>query len=208
MLPQSYHFVAAMVLIGGGILACFAGYRMFRPVLALYGFILGAMVASSAMAASDATGMIVAAAIGGVAGALLFFFAYYAGIALIGAALGAGLAHIVWLRLGGDPPVLVVIACSIVGALAAMALQRHVVIATTAVAGGWTMIAGLMALVADRSGRAAAGVSDVWILYPLDPAPGRRWVVPAWILLSLAGLVVQLGHKTKRKRAGTPAKAS
>jgi hypothetical protein len=29
------------------VLACFAGYRLFRIVLGIYGFILGAMIASS-----------------------------------------------------------------------------------------------------------------------------------------------------------------
>ena len=40
--------------------------------------------------------------------------------------------------------------------------------------------------------------NDVWVVYPLDPAPGRRWVPIVWIALGLAGLVVQL-------RAGKPA---
>ncbi len=31
----------------GGVIACFAGYRLFRIVLAIYGFMLGAMIASS-----------------------------------------------------------------------------------------------------------------------------------------------------------------
>ena len=54
----------------GGALACFAGYRLFRIVLAIYGFILGAMLASSMMGVSNTTGMIVAALVGGLAGAL------------------------------------------------------------------------------------------------------------------------------------------
>jgi hypothetical protein len=32
----------------------------------------------------------------------------------------------------------------------------------------------------------------VWILYPLDPAPGERWVVAAWILIGLAGTAIQV----------------
>ncbi len=202
MLPQSYQTVAAVVLVAGGVLACFAGYRMFRIVLALYGFIFGALVASSAMAASNTSGMIIAALVGGTIGALVFFFTYYVGIALIGAALGAGVAHLVWLVIGGDPPPFAVIALAILGALAAMAVQRHVVIAATAMAGAWTLIAGGLALASDRTARAAAGVSDVWILYPLDPAPGRQWIVPAWVVLTCLGLAVQLkttGSARRRK---------
>ena len=30
----------------------------------------------------------------------------------------------------------------------------------------------------------------MWVAYPLDPAPGRTWVLFAWIVLGLAGFVV------------------
>ena len=85
-----------MLLVLGGALACFAGYRLFRIVLAIYGFILGAMLASSMMGVSNTIGMIVAALVGGIAGALILVFAYFVGIALVGAGLGALVAHVGW----------------------------------------------------------------------------------------------------------------
>ena len=57
MLPATFQTPAAIVLLVGGLLACFAGYRLFRVVLAIYGFILGAMLASSMMGVSNTTGM-------------------------------------------------------------------------------------------------------------------------------------------------------
>jgi hypothetical protein len=47
MLPAAYQLPAALVLIAGGIVACFFGYRLFRIVLAFTGFILGALATSS-----------------------------------------------------------------------------------------------------------------------------------------------------------------
>ena len=41
MLPASYQLPAAIVLLLGGTVACFFGYRMFRLVLAIAGFIFG-----------------------------------------------------------------------------------------------------------------------------------------------------------------------
>ena len=38
------------MLLIGGVVSCFFGYRLFRIVLALFGFILGALAASSLMA--------------------------------------------------------------------------------------------------------------------------------------------------------------
>ena len=53
-------FPAVILLVLSGAVACFAGYRLFRVVLAIYGFILGAMLASSIMGITNTTGMIVA----------------------------------------------------------------------------------------------------------------------------------------------------
>ena len=40
MLPQSYQLPAVILLLLSGALTCFGGYRLFRVVLAIYGFFL------------------------------------------------------------------------------------------------------------------------------------------------------------------------
>ena len=201
MLPPFYALPAAILLILGGALSCFAGYRLFRLVLGIYGFILGAMLASSVMGVSNTTGMIVAAVVGGIAGALVLVFAYFIGIALVGAALGAlVVAPVGWGYVGaGDPPALVVIASSVLGAIGAMLLQRYVSIVATAFFGAWMVVVGGLAVAGQRGAARVASAADVWILYPLTPAPGQRWVPFAWIVLGLIGTGVQLGI-TGRKR--------
>src|SRR5689334_1869562 len=110
MLPPAYELPAALILILGGALACFAGYRLFRVVLAVYGFLLGAMIASSMMGITNTTGMIIAAIGGGLVGALILVFAYFVGIALIGAGLGALLINLIWRQaMTADPPAIAVI---------------------------------------------------------------------------------------------------
>ena len=105
MLPLSYEQPAAIALVLGGAVACFAGYRLFRVVLAIYGFIAGAMIASSMMGSSNTIGMLIAALVGGLVGSVVMFFAYFVGIALIGAGLGVFIIHAAWVRLStGDPP--------------------------------------------------------------------------------------------------------
>jgi Domain of unknown function (DUF4203) len=200
MLPTSYELPAALLLVVGGAVACFAGYRLFRIVLAIYGFILGAMLASSMMGVSNTTGMVVAAIVGGLGGALVLVFAYFIGIALVGAGLGALIAHAGWGYVRpGEPPALAVIALAVLGAIGSMMLQRYVIIVATAFGGAWTMIVGGLAVAGNRTAARAAAAGDVWILYPLTPAPGQRWVPIAWIALGLLGLGVQLGI-TGRKR--------
>ena len=192
MLPVTFQIPAAAILVAGGLLACFAGYRMFRLVLGLYGFILGALLATSLAGAGSTGTLLVTALVGGLIGAVILNLAYFLGVVLVGAALGAMIVTILWGRAGSEPHVLVVILFAVLGAVSAMQLQRHVIIAGTAFGGAWTALVGALALAGDRAAAAAASANNVWVVYPLDPAPGRRWVVPVWLALGLAGLVVQL----------------
>ena len=149
MLPASYEFPAALLIMAGGVIACIAGYRLFRIVLAIYGFVLGAVIASSIVGPTNTLGMIGAALGGGLAGALILVFAYFAGIALAGGALGALLSHASWTQFGGgEPPALLIVGAAVAGAIAAMFLQRYVIIVSTAFGGAWTIVVGLMSIAA------------------------------------------------------------
>ena len=143
MLPASYEFPAALLLMAGGVIACIAGYRLFRIVLAIYGFVLGAVIASSIVGPTNTLGMI-----------------------------GAAVA----------------------GAIAAMFLQRYVIIISTAFGGAWTIVVGLMSIAGGRSGNA-----DVWILYPGMPGESR-WTLLAWGALGVAGTAVQLAITSRKKK--------
>lgn len=193
MLPASYQLPAAIVLMLGGIVACFFGYRLFRIVLAIFGFILGAFASSSVFGVSDTGPMVVAAIVGGLLGAGLLIGAYFVGVALVGAGLGAVAANLLFAATDQAPHFVVLAFLTVIGAVAAMYLQRYFIIVGTAFGGSWTMIVGGMAAAGDRAAMAAAAANDVWVAYPLDPAPGQQWVPVAWIVLGLAGTAVQLG---------------
>ncbi|HEV8347821.1 MAG TPA: DUF4203 domain-containing protein [Vicinamibacterales bacterium] len=200
MLPAPYGILATLTLVVGGAVSCFAGYRLFRVVLAIYGFILGAMIASSMMSANSTAAMVLGALVGGLIGAAVLTLAYFVGIALVGAGLGALVAHVMWQSSGtGDPPALAVIVLAILGAVGAMLLQRYVIIVATAFGGAWTLLVGSLALVGDRRAARAAASGDVWILYPTT-APGQRWVPIAWVVIGLIGTAVQLGITGRERR--------
>jgi Domain of unknown function (DUF4203) len=200
MLPPVYGPPAAIVLILGGALACFAGYRLFRIVLGIYGFILGAMLTSSVMGVGNTIGMLVAAAIGGIVGSIVLVMAYFVGIALVGAGLGALIGHVIWTWVRpGDPPALAVVVVALVGAVGAMWLQRYVIIVGTAFGGAWTIIVGAVNLLATRGITRGASATEVWILYPTS-TPGERWAPIAWIVLGLLGVTVQLGLTGKKRK--------
>jgi hypothetical protein len=150
------------------------------------------------MASGNAFGMVVAALVGGIVGAVVLFFAYFVGIALVGAGLGALIIHVAWAQFNAtDPPALIVLLFAILGTVTALVLQRYVIIVGTAFSGAWTILVGALTLIGEPVPRASSA-PDVWIFYPFTPAPGVRWVPIAWIVLGLIGTAVQLGLTGKK----------
>ena len=182
----------------GGLLACFAGYRVFRIVLGIYGFILGALVASSAMGADQTWHMVAGAIVGGLIGAVILILAYFVGVALIGGAAGALVANFAWAAFGREPGLVAVIIFAIAGALGALTLQRYVIVVATAYGGAQTAVVGAAALFANRTVDAAS--HSVYRFYPIDPMPGTRMDLIAWLVLGTIGLITQLKLRGARKK--------
>ena len=201
MLPSGYHIPAALIFVGGGLLACFYGYRLFRIVLGVYGFILGALFGSQLAASSSDAWMVAGALLGGVIGAAALYMAYFIGAVLVGAGVGAFLAHLGWSAWRSDPPLLAVIAFALVGALSGWWFQRIVVSIATALGGAWTALVGLSAIISERMARRPPRGADIWIEYPASQALGR-WGLLLWIALAVWGAAVQLRRKGGGARKG------
>jgi hypothetical protein len=75
-----------------------------------------------------------------------------------------------------------------------------VIITSTAFGGAWTAIVGALALIGDRLAVEATARNNVWLAYPMNPAPGQRWIVGAWLVLGIIGVVLQLGVTAKGKK--------
>jgi len=195
MLPGSFQVPAAVILVVGGLCSCFAGYRIFRFVLAFFGFVFGALFVSSAMGSDQTLWMIGASLLGGLLGALILFAAYFVGVALIGAGMGAGLARVLWAAAGREPGIIPVVILAVLGAIGALWVQRHVIIVATAFAGAQTAVVGAAELMT----RGATTSRSTFHVYPFDPLPGTRWDLVAFVVLAALGLVVQLRTSSKRK---------
>ena len=151
---------------------------LFRLVLTIYGFILGALVGSSMLGASDTTLLIFGSIGGGAVGALIVFFGYF-----VGGARGAfvGLAvDIVWNRIAQ-----ILIRSSSFwppwSARPRRGAAAYVIIVWTAFVGAWTMIfggrrcsIGLKLRARVCLGRLSAGYFS-----------GRRWTIGALAALGL-----------------------
>ena len=192
MLPISYQLPAAIVLLLCGAMACVAGFRLLRYVLAAFGAIIGGLAASSLLGTSETAYMAGAFLLGALAGGVIMVAAAFIGVALVGAGLGATAVTLIWTQLSSEPHPYVLILASVAGAWLATWLQRYVTIVGTAFGGAWALLVGALALSGDKAKLAAAAAGDVWVPYPMHPAPGQAWVPWAWLALGLIGVFMQL----------------
>jgi hypothetical protein len=49
----------------------------------------------------------------------------------------------------------------------------------------------------DRAAKVAAATKDVWVFYPMNLEPDRRWLLAVWLLIAIAGVIVQARGKAK-----------
>jgi hypothetical protein len=206
MLPGTYQIPTGVVLMLVGLVACFAGYRFFRAVLTVYGFVLGALFASTLVHPAGTAALLVALGVGGLLGAAILWFGYFVGVALAGGAFGAVAVHAGWLAWkGSEPGVLIVAFAAVAGAAIAVTLQKHFVILATAFVGAETAIAGLMSFL-ERRGDGRLGFDDVWVGHLGFPAPGRRWTFFGWLALGIVGAFIQFRAGAPRRFGGRGAK--
>ena len=195
-----YDVPVAIVVAVAGALSCFAGYRLFRTVLAIAGFGIGWWLAGHAVVPHSTIAAIALGVVGGLIGAAALVFAYFIAVALIGAGLGAVVAHVAWsVSAGGEPPWLLVVVLVVVGAIAAVSLQRYVIVVSTAFGGAWMILIAGLAASGNRLAQTAID-SHNWVLSPFTTAGIAGWIPIAWVVLGLLGMTVQLGITARRKK--------
>lgn len=191
MASVSGHVPVAVILLVGGLLSCFLGYRLLRLLVAVYGFGLGVIIVTAFADRLEPWAMVAVMAGGGLLGALLAKAAYLAVVAVLGAGIGALVVQAGWLSAAGEPGLWVVLSVCLAGALVALVLRKYVVIVGTSFGGAWTALVGGLALAGDDSAVAAAS-GDVQQVYPLAPASTQMEFAVAWYVLGCVALLVQL----------------
>ena len=197
MASVSLHLPVAIILLAGGLVSCFFGYRLLRVLLAAYGFVAGIVLAVQFGGDLELWATVLLTVGAGIVGAALAVVAYLAGVALLGAAGGALLVNAAWSSETSEPGLWVMLGVCLAGALMALVVRRYVIIAGTSLAGSWAALVGGLAL-AGNSAAAAATAGDVRQMYPLAPVDMHVEFAVAWFVLSGVALVVQF--RTRRKR--------
>ena len=149
--------IGALILLAGAAF-CFAGYRFFRILIAIWGFFAGFNLGTAAMTAlfnnaflGTTTGIVLGLVIGVVFAALAYFFYYFA-VVLLGATagydLGSGFIGAIGLNNPGFISVIVGVALAVVFALVILLfnLPKLLIMVFTALGGAVAMLAGLLIL--------------------------------------------------------------
>jgi len=192
--------ILAFVLIIIGLVYCFFGYRIFKIILAIFGFAIGApLSASIAYGASGGEEIIViiAAIIGGIVCAGLMVFLYFIGVFLLGAGIGCLLGIIFAQAVSFYPPPVFLLIIAVIGGILTLVFQKLMIIITTSFGGSWSIVTGIFYF----SGRE---FNPIWYFQDLDRLKyyGNQFYIMLllWIIIGLAGVLVQY-ILTWRKKA-------
>jgi Domain of unknown function (DUF4203) len=187
--------VVGIVAVAIGILACFAGYRIFRIVLPILGFIVGLGVGAQLAAAflgapylDSVTSWVVAILVGLVFATIAFFW-WYISVALTIAGLGYAIGYGGAIGAGTDASTATIagIVVAVVFALAAIVLRipAAIVIVMSAFWGASAIVGGALVLlgridVADlRNGSVDVVIGESVVL------------LGGWLVLAIIGIAVQ-----------------
>jgi len=186
-----------------GILFCFAGYRLFRVIMAIWGFLLGffigTQIVTSFLDSSSVTSTL-SWSVGillGLVLAILAYALYTAAMTLLGASIGYVLGTTLVTGLGIGNQAMLVVGVGLILAvlfailILALDLARLLIVANTAMGGAVAIVIGVLLLInvlpTDflHFDQLAAFIKD-------EPA----WLL-LWLLLAVVGGIFQL-QNTRR----------
>jgi len=190
--------IAGIIALLIGIAFCFAGYRFFRILIAIWGFLAGFLLTAQAFAISSnghflvsIVGLVIALIVGLVF-ALLAYYLYVAAVVILCASVGfwvgTGLMTAFGFGIHSGPALIVGIIFAILLALLTLALNlaKFFIIIITAFGGASTIITGVLLLLRviplDYLSLGVVGAiirgSLLWSLI--------------WLILAIVGIIAQL----------------
>ncbi len=148
--PQSD--MMRILLVLGGLLLLVAGWRVYDFIVIIAGFLIGASIAASLVSPENGILIIAAIVVGGLIGAALGVFVYYAAVFVIGAYIGVMLTNALALMVAATPvSPLVLLIGGVIGGLVLIGLSFEFLVVLSAVVGAQMLARGL-------------GLESLWIL--------------------------------------------
>jgi len=187
-IPAAGTVVGAGLLILAGLVYCLVGYRIFRFLLGLTGFLLaGPLLAAIVgwLSSGNALVMGIGLLVGGLAGAFALVFLYKAGVFCLGLLGGAVTVYnILYNRPEAWVPV-AILGAGLAGGLLALGIERPVMSVATAVIGAWIAVNAFVIMLG------AAGFEE-FVEEAYHESRLLFGMLTAWAALGLIGAFVQL----------------
>lgn len=189
-------FIGSLASVLVGILYCFFGYRVFKLVLGISGFLLGASIAGTIVYNTfdgNIPMVVVVGLVGGVVGAVVMVFLYFVGVFVLGAWAGGMLA--LALPLGEESPLrlFAVLALAIIGGVIALLLQKLMIILSTSLTGSWGIVSGALHFLGVGGGETGGGRLMLFPDSDMLRSVGMHGygVLIAWLVVGVIGVAVQ-----------------
>jgi len=191
---ESQRAFAIFSIIGGAII-CFWGYRLFKVVLGLAGFIAGAALFYhfGAQYTAKMIVLVILAIFGGLIGASLSMAFYYVGLFLLGALAGWQLGFLIATAVNIEFVIIIPIIAAVIAGILACFFQKPIIIVATALIGAWSVVTG---------GFYFFGTGIIPTDLFRDPfmlveslRDTNPVVILAWIVLSIAGIIFQFSSR-------------
>ncbi len=185
-LPANGILIFAGLTLVVGAIECFLGYRLFKVVIALTGFLIGGLISASlgyTMSNQELCSLLYGI-LGGLIGAALLYILYFAGIFLLGVILGIFVGVILYAAMGCDPQPAVLVILAVLGGVLALIFQKFMIIVSTAFGGSFLVVMGISIF--------ARIINPADINLSFRSAGNLTYVILlCWVVLGIAGVIVQ-----------------
>ena len=186
-----YSQVMLNVIIGLGILLgsvqCFFGYRIFKIIIGLTGFMLGGVLGGAiGFAASQEEWVaLLSGIVGGFIGAALLMMLYFIGVFAIGAFLGVVLGTALFAAAKSNPEPAVLLILAVIGGVITIIIQKFMIILSTSFGGSWIVVTGIAYFTTD-----AIDPTNIERLFQTG-GTHLYVILIFWIALGILGMIIQ-----------------
>ena len=186
-LPSDVYGIIIVLSILVGAVECFFGYRIFKFLLGVAGFLAGGFLAGAIgyHASQDQGFALLTGLVGGIVGAVLIVVLYFVGVFLLGAALGGGIGAALYANSGSEPEPAVLLILAVIAGAVALFLQKFIIVVSTAFAGAWGVVVGITYFVGGE-----IDTTDFERMLQLEAKQCHAMLL-CWLVLGIAGILVQ-----------------
>ncbi|UCD85414.1 MAG: TMEM198/TM7SF3 family protein [Deltaproteobacteria bacterium] len=188
---------SASIIIGT--VTCFFGYRIFKVVLGIMGFILGISIFGAvaySISGGEQTVAIIVGLLGGIISAVLMVTLYFIGIFLLGVGFGSLLGILLTAGAGGGLELAVLFVLAILGGVATIIFQKLMITISTSFGGSWGIVSGIFHFIGWDFDPMQFFSNPIGMKYM-----GAQYYIMflCWLVLGVLGIVVQYEDSGKKK---------